>query len=46
MAAEEEYDTAENSYAHVIWLMLENGYGEDSEAVQQFQRRIEEIRGY
>ena len=46
MAAEEEYDTAENSYAHVIWLMLENGYAEDSEAVQQFQRRIEELRGY
>lgn len=32
------------NYSHVLWLMKENGYTEDSVAFQEFTDRINEIR--
>lgn len=39
-----DYENAETQYSHVIWLMLENGYAEDTQAVQEFVVRIQEVR--
>lgn len=39
-----DYETAITNYSHVIWLMLENGYSEESETVQEFAARVAEVR--
>jgi hypothetical protein len=39
-----DYKTAEEQYSHVIWLMLENGYEEDSQTVKEFSERVLEVR--
>lgn len=39
-----DYVSAEEQYLHVIWLMLENGYTENSPEVIDFQNRVLEIR--
>ena len=44
MAALRNYDTAITNYSHTIWLLLENGYTEDSDAVQEFAARINDLQ--
>lgn len=39
-----DYETAITNYSHVIWLMLENEYSEESETVQEFAARVAEVR--
>lgn len=39
-----DYENAETQFRHVIWLMLENGYTEDSQAVQEFVVRVQDVR--
>lgn len=39
-----DYENAETQYSHIIWLMLENGYAEDSQIVQEFTVRVQEVR--
>ena len=43
MTALEDYETAITSYSHTIWLLLENGYTEDSSAVQEFAVKINDL---
>lgn len=38
------YETAITSYSHTIWLLLENGYTEDSPAVQEFAVKINDLQ--
>ena len=40
MTAPKDYETAIVSYYHTIWLLLENGYMQDSAAVQEFAVKI------
>lgn len=44
MTAPEDYETAITNYSHTIWLLLENGYTEDSAAVQEFAVKINELQ--
>ena len=44
LVAAGDYKTAEEQYSHVIWLMLENGYEKDSQAVREFSERVLEVR--
>ena len=44
MTALENYETAITSYSHTIWLLLENGYTEDSPAVQEFAVKINDLQ--
>lgn len=44
LVAAGDYKTAEEQYSHVIWLMLENGYEKDSQAVKEFSERVLEVR--
>lgn len=44
MAALGDYETAIINYSHTIWLLLENGYPEDSSAVQDFAAKINELK--
>lgn len=44
LVAAGDYKTAEEQYSHVIWLMLENGYEEDSQTVKEFSERVLEVR--
>ena len=44
MAALGDYETAITNYSHTIWLLLENGYTEDSSAVQEFTVRISDLQ--
>lgn len=44
LVAAGDYKTAEEQYSHVIWLMLENGYEQDSQAVREFKERVLEVR--
>ena len=37
-------DTAISLYSHIIWLMFENGYAQNSPDVKQFEERIQELR--
>lgn len=39
-----EYDDSITNYSHVLWLMKENGYTEDSFAFHEFTDRINEVR--
>lgn len=39
-----EYDESITNYSHVLWLMKENGYTEDSFAFHEFTDRINEVR--
>ena len=39
-----DFVQAEIIYGHIIWLMLENGYEETSESVQEFAARLEEVK--
>lgn len=40
----DEYENAITNYSHVMWLMLENGYTENSDAFREFADRINEVR--
>lgn len=40
----EDYETAIINYSHTVWLLLENGYTEDSDAVQEFAVKICELQ--
>lgn len=40
----EEYDEAISNYSHVLWLMKENGYTEESLAFNEFVARINEVQ--
>ena len=44
LAALGDYETAVVNYSHAIKLMLENGYAEDSDAVQEFAARVIEVK--
>ena len=44
MTALRNYETAITSYSHTIWLLLENGYTEDSPAVQEFAVKINDLQ--
>ena len=44
MTALEDYETAITRYSHTIWLLLENGYTEDSSAVQEFAVKINDLQ--
>lgn len=44
MIALRDYETAITSYSHTIWLLLENGYTEDSSTVQNFIIKIDELQ--
>lgn len=44
MATLGDYETAITSYSHTIWLLLENGYTKDSDAVQEFTGKIRELQ--
>lgn len=44
LVAIRDYKNAETQYSHIIWLMLENGYAEDSQVVQEFTARVQEVR--
>lgn len=39
-----DYENAITNYSHVIWLLLKNGYSEDSDSVQEFTARVAEIK--
>ena len=44
LVALEDYDNAVTNYSHILWLLLENGYAETSDTVQEFALRITEIK--
>ena len=44
LVAAGDYKSAEDQYSHVIWLLLENGYEEDSQEVREFSERVLEVR--
>lgn len=44
LVASGDYETAEEQYEHVIWLMIENGYEKDSQAVRDFTERVLDVR--
>ncbi len=39
-----DYENAEIQYSHVIWLMLKNGYSENSPSIIEFKERILEVQ--
>lgn len=44
MTALGNYKNAITSYSQTIWLLLENGYTEDSPAVQEFAVKINDLQ--
>jgi tetratricopeptide (TPR) repeat protein len=44
LVALEDYENAVINYSHAIKLMLENGYTEDSDTVQEFAARVAEVK--
>lgn len=44
LVAMQDYERAEEQYSHVIWLMLQNGYSEDSNEMKEFTARVLEVR--
>lgn len=44
LVALEDYDNAVTNYSHILWLLLENGYAETSDTVQEFALRITEVK--
>lgn len=44
LTALEDYENAITNYSHVMWLMLQNGYTESSDAFLEFADRINEVR--
>lgn len=39
-----DFIQAEIVYGHILWLMLQNGYKEDSDSVQEFAAKLEEVK--
>ena len=40
----EDYETAITSYSHTIWLLRENGYADESSAVQELAVKINDLQ--